>query len=85
MPLSYIIFAEYLFQKMYASRNSFQVKSRCLKVLGFQVFLEPYVSLVEKISLQVLDYLDGEEKTCNFSFFAHWIPIVELPLEIILP
>ena len=32
-----------------------------------------------------LDYLDGEEKAGNFSFCAYCIPVVELPLEIILP
>ena len=33
---------------------------------------------------QVLDNLDCEEKASNFSFFAHRVPIVELPLEVIL-
>ena len=66
-----------------------------LKVVGFQVFLLSHacVSLFPIIkSLCVLDYLDcgldyldGEEKAGNFSFCAYCIPVVELPLEIILP
>ena len=60
-------------------------KESLLESLGFSGLSWAICVLAWKKSLQVLDYLDGEEKTCNFSFFAHWIPIVELPLEIILP
>ena len=69
-----------------------------LKVVGFQVFLLSHacVSLFPIIKSLcvldylddldcVLDYLDGEEKAGNFSFCAYCIPVVELPLEIILP
>ena len=67
-----------------------------LKVVGFQVFLLSHacVSLFPIIKSLcvldyldhldcVLDYLDGEEKAGNFSFYPHWIPIVELPLQVV--
>ena len=69
-----------------------------LKVSGFQVFLEPGVWVPCLVSVHLgdldvwflvwsglvhLDDLDCEEKAGNFSFYPHWIPIVELPLQVV--
>ena len=65
-----------------------------MKVSGFQVFLEPRVWVPGLVSVHLddldvwsglvhLDDLDCEEKAGNFSFDPHWIPIVELPLQVV--
>ena len=55
------------------------LESHWFSGLSFELYLFPIKSLC------VLDYLDCEEEAGNFSFCAYCIPVVELPLEIILP